>query len=69
MKKTGQPSTASSPKGAAPPLNRIEEILHTPVTITDPAAPKIVGRLRGDISLGEVTFALQAERQAGAAAV
>ena len=38
-------------------LNRIEEVLHEPVTITDPAAPVYVGRLRGDIAFGEVSFA------------
>jgi len=40
-------------------LNRIEEVLHEPVTITDPAAPVYVGRLRGDIAFGGVSFAYQ----------
>jgi subfamily B ATP-binding cassette protein MsbA len=55
MKKLGNLHSQFT-KGAAS-LNRIEEILHTPVTITDPATPKTIGRLRGDIALGGVTFA------------
>lgn len=38
-------------------LDRLEAILHEPVTITDPAQPAAVGRLRGDIALAGVTFA------------
>ena len=38
-------------------LNRIEEVLHEPVTITDPAAPVYIGRLHGDIAFGDVSFA------------
>ena len=41
-------------------LNRIEEVLHEPVTITDPAAPVHVGRLRGDIAFDNVSFAYTA---------
>ncbi len=38
-------------------LDRLEVVLHEPVTITDPAAPVPVGRLRGDIAFDGVTFA------------
>ena len=39
-------------------LNRIEEILHEPVTITDPANPVTVpSRLRGDLAFDGVDFA------------
>ncbi|MBS0663153.1 MAG: ABC transporter ATP-binding protein [Verrucomicrobia bacterium] len=44
-------------RGAAS-LNRIEEILHEPVAITDPAQPVAVpGRLRGDLAFEGVDFA------------
>jgi ATP-binding cassette, subfamily B, bacterial MsbA len=43
-------------KGSAS-LNRIEEILHSPVTITDPDTPAAIGRLKGEIALNQVTFA------------
>jgi subfamily B ATP-binding cassette protein MsbA len=43
-------------KGAAS-LNRIEEILHAPVSIADPAAPVAVNRLRGELAFDHVTFA------------
>jgi subfamily B ATP-binding cassette protein MsbA len=43
-------------KGAAS-LNRIEEILHAPIAITDPASPTPVGRLKGDVTLERVSFA------------
>lgn len=43
-------------KGSAS-LTRIEEILHEPVEIADPASPVSVGRLRGDIAFEGVTFA------------
>ena len=38
-------------------LNRIEEILHEPNPITDPASPAYVGRLRGDLAFEGVSFA------------
>jgi subfamily B ATP-binding cassette protein MsbA len=38
-------------------LDRLEVILHEPVTITDPAAPAAVGRLRGELAFEDVTFA------------
>jgi ATP-binding cassette, subfamily B, bacterial MsbA len=47
-------------KGAAS-LNRIEEILHAPVTIADPAAPVAVTRLRGELTFDRVTFAYRAD--------
>ena len=43
-------------RGAAS-LERLEYVLHAPLTITDPAAPAKVNRLRGDITFGNVTFA------------
>jgi len=43
-------------RGAAS-LSRLEYILDEPVTITDPAAPAQVKRLRGDIAFKDVTFA------------
>jgi subfamily B ATP-binding cassette protein MsbA len=46
-------------KGAAS-LNRIEEILHAPVAIADPAQPLTVGRLRGDVAFENVSFAYKA---------
>ncbi|MEI7552088.1 MAG: ABC transporter ATP-binding protein [Verrucomicrobiota bacterium] len=43
-------------RGAAS-LNRIEEILHAPITIQDPAQPVAVpGRLRGDLAFEGVDF-------------
>ena len=38
-------------------LDRLETVLHEPVTIADPAAPVPVTRLRGDIAFRQVTFA------------
>ncbi|HTX64769.1 MAG TPA: ABC transporter ATP-binding protein [Opitutaceae bacterium] len=38
-------------------LDRLEAVLHEPVTITDPPRPAEVGRLRGDIAFHGVTFA------------
>ncbi|MDD2765925.1 MAG: ABC transporter ATP-binding protein [Opitutaceae bacterium] len=38
-------------------LDRLEVVLQEPVTITDPAAPVAVGRLRGDLAFEGVTFA------------
>ncbi len=44
-------------RGAAS-LNRIEEILHEPLTITDPAQPvAIPARLRGEIAFSHIDFA------------
>ncbi|MSU45681.1 MAG: ABC transporter ATP-binding protein [Lacunisphaera sp.] len=37
-------------------LDRLEHVLHEPVTITDPAQPKPVTRLRGNIAFTDVTF-------------
>jgi subfamily B ATP-binding cassette protein MsbA len=42
-------------RGAAS-LTRIEEVLHEPVIITDPAEPAAVGRLRGDLRFEGVSF-------------
>ena len=38
-------------------LERLEVVLSEPVTITDPASPVAVGRLRGDLAFENVTFA------------
>jgi len=38
-------------------LDRLELVLHEPVTIADPAQPVAVDRLRGDLSFENVTFA------------
>ena len=47
-------------RGAAS-LNRIEEVLHEPITITDPAQPVAVpDRLRGDLAFEQVNFSYQA---------
>lgn len=45
-------------KGAAS-LDRIEEILHEPILITDPAEPVAVGPLHGDLAFEDVSFAYQ----------
>jgi subfamily B ATP-binding cassette protein MsbA len=43
-------------RGAAS-LTRLEYVLDQPVTITDPATPATVTRLRGDLVFNDVTFA------------
>ena len=57
MKKLGNLHSQFT-KGTAS-LNRIEEILRTPLTIAEPAAPVPVGRLRGEINFADVTFSYQ----------
>ncbi len=47
-------------KGAAS-LNRIEEILHAPITIADPPQPTPVARLRGELTFRGVTFAYKTD--------
>jgi ATP-binding cassette, subfamily B, bacterial MsbA len=42
---------------AAASLDRLEYVLHAPLTIIDPAQPALVTRLRGDIEFKNVTFA------------
>ncbi|MEI6107190.1 MAG: ABC transporter ATP-binding protein [Opitutae bacterium] len=42
-------------RGAAS-LERLEYVLHAPLSIADPAQPAKVTRLRGDIAFGQVTF-------------
>ncbi len=54
MKKLGN-LHAQFTRGAAS-LTRIEEILHAPVTITDPAEPVPITRLKGDLTFDHVTF-------------
>ncbi len=59
MKKLGNLHSQFT-RGAAS-LNRIEEVLHAPVTITDPVKPVPVTRLRGDLAFQNVTFAYNAD--------
>ncbi|EIQ00148.1 ABC-type multidrug transport system, ATPase and permease component [Opitutaceae bacterium TAV1] len=59
VKKLG--SVSGDIKRGLAALNRIEEVLHEPVTIADPAQPVAVGRLRGDIAFENVTFAYKTE--------
>ncbi|MSU23373.1 MAG: ABC transporter ATP-binding protein [Opitutus sp.] len=40
-------------------LDRLEVVLHEPVTIADPVSPVRIGRLRGDLAFERVTFAYQ----------
>ena len=42
-------------------LDRLEVVLHEPVTIADPAQPVAVGRLRGDIAFDRVGFSYKAD--------
>ena len=42
-------------------LDRLETVLHEPVTIADPALPAHVTRLRGDIAFAGVSFAYRAD--------
>jgi subfamily B ATP-binding cassette protein MsbA len=44
-------------KRATASLDRLEVVLLEPVTITDPAQPVVVGRLRGDVAFEGVSFA------------
>lgn len=41
-------------------LDRLEYVLHEPISIADPADPVTVGRLKGDIRFDHVTFAYKA---------
>ena len=43
-------------------LDRLEFVLHEPLTINDPAEPVSVGRFRGDIAFDRVSFAYSAGR-------
>jgi subfamily B ATP-binding cassette protein MsbA len=40
-------------------LDRLEAVLHEPVTIADPARPVEVSRLRGDVAFEQVSFSYQ----------
>ncbi len=42
-------------------LDRLEHILHEPVTITDPVEPVAIGRVRGDLAFEDVTFEYKAD--------
>ncbi len=54
MKKLGNLHAQLTRGGAS--LTRIEEILHAPVTITDPPQPVSIGRIRGNIAFEQVSF-------------
>jgi ATP-binding cassette, subfamily B, bacterial MsbA len=56
IKKLGALNTELKRAGAS--LDRLEVVLHEPVTITDPAEPiTVAGRLRGAVSFDRVSFA------------
>lgn len=59
MKKLGA-LHAQFTRGAAS-LDRLEEILHEPISIADPAQPVEVSRLRGDIAFENVSFAYKTD--------
>lgn len=42
-------------------LDRLEVVLDEPVSITDPAQPVAIGRLRGDVQFNQVTFAYKTD--------
>jgi subfamily B ATP-binding cassette protein MsbA len=42
-------------------LDRLEVVLHEPLTIADPATPAHVGRLRGDLTFDRVSFGYKAD--------
>ena len=54
IKKIGYLNSELNRGGAS--LDRLEVILHEPLSITDPAAPVPVGRLRGEIAFEGVSF-------------
>jgi subfamily B ATP-binding cassette protein MsbA len=45
-------------------LDRLEVVLHEPVTIADPAQPASVGRLRGDLAFANVSFTYDGDNPA-----
>ncbi len=59
IKKLGSLSNEIARGKAA--LSRIEDILHEPLAIQDPANPVSVGRLKGDISFKNVSFAYKTD--------
>lgn len=44
-------------KRGAAALERLEVVLHEPITIADPAEPVVIDRLRGDVAFEDVSFA------------
>jgi len=54
IKKLGALNTELKRANAS--LDRLEVVLHEPVSITDPAEPVMAGRLRGDIAFDRVSF-------------
>ncbi|HWA10117.1 MAG TPA: ABC transporter ATP-binding protein [Opitutaceae bacterium] len=58
IKKVG--ALNSELKRATASLDRLEVVLHEPITIADPAQPVAVGRLRGDVAFEKVSFAYKA---------
>jgi len=55
IKKLGALNTEMKRAGAS--LDRLEVVLHEPVSITDPAQPIALGRARGDLTFQDVSFA------------
>jgi subfamily B ATP-binding cassette protein MsbA len=58
IKKLGALNTDLKRAGAS--LDRLEVVLHEPVSITDPAQPVALGRARGDVLFDDVSFAYKA---------
>jgi ATP-binding cassette, subfamily B, bacterial MsbA len=58
IKKLGALNTELRRAGAS--LDRLEVVLHEPVTIADPAQPATLGRARGDLAFDRVSFAYKA---------
>jgi len=58
IKKLGAVNNELRRGGAS--LERLQEVLHEPVTIADPPNPVPVGRLRGDLDFAAVSFAYKA---------
>lgn len=54
IKKLGAFNTELKRAGAS--LDRLETVLHEPITITDPAQPVAIGRLQGAITFADVSF-------------
>jgi subfamily B ATP-binding cassette protein MsbA len=58
IKKLGALNTELKRAGAS--LDRLEVVLHEPVTITDPAQPVPLARARGELAFADVSFAYKA---------
>lgn len=42
-------------------LTRLEEIINAPIKVADPAEPKLLGKVRGEVAFGNVNFAYDPE--------